>query len=668
MSPLLAAVLLQIGDLPENEWVRVSPREGKPIPRFAYEGSGAYDPARRLWIHQGGHDGIPQGFALFTCEIDTGLWRQRFPNTSPPGACCVDGANVFDPANDRFVRFPGASLGHGWQWSRKVKLKSSPVWLYDPGAGRWTAMRPPPYRAPEKYAKTELGALNAGGTYDPNHEVALSFGGQTSGGGTNNLWVYDAYANLLERLEAADPPPPRDGHGICYDAKNDCLVVFGSQYAGDEQTWIYRYRTNRWEPLALDPHPPAKKQKTYSTIPKMAYDPLHGICLCVTWDDATGRHQTWALDVSARKWTRMNPSREPEPSLSRSRNLGFSAEHNAFLLELVAQDRGPELWAYRYRKAPPPRATPRDVQVVTAPGRATVTWSPVAGASTYQVYRAAASKAWETDYTKVAEVRETKFEDPSVEAGRIYFYRVSADGGPPSFSARTQPRVLLRPIVSVLAADRVEVAWDAHPASDVVGYNIYRGVAGVAAVKKGEPGPWRDNDPEYAEPRVVSVRDITNLARLNAELVAATSFTDTGVDLSKKGPESGDYRWAVYAYVVRAVNRLGVESGPSPYALTIPSEPEHVFLREVDGGAELKWNAAREKGVSGYHVYEVTERQVARITAEPVRGTAYRHAAGKGTKRYCVVAVDALGQEGQPSSPVWYNHRYAGFFDGEWHQ
>ena len=54
-----------------------------------------------------------------------------------------------------------------------------------------------------------------------------------------------------------------------------------------------------------------------------------------------------------------------------------------------------------------------------------------------------------------------------------------------------------------------------------------------------------------------------------------------------------------------------------------------------------------------------------KVTAVMVTVT---HEGGKGVTRYWVVAVDALGQEGQPSSPVWHNQSYKGFFSGEWHQ
>ncbi|KKL12486.1 hypothetical protein LCGC14_2535270, partial [marine sediment metagenome] len=215
---------------PVNKWVKLSPRTGARIPRWQWEGSADYDPQRDLWIHQGGHDGGPQGFATFTMQLDTGLWRQRLCNTYPPGVCCVDASNVFDTANRLFVRFPGGTLGHGWQWSRGVRMKASHVWAYDSGADRWTNMRPGPYAEPAKYSREILGSLNSTGTYDPVHELVVSFAGQTSAGGTAALHVYDAYTNALTKMDAANRPSRRCGSALAYDAARDCLVMFGSQY------------------------------------------------------------------------------------------------------------------------------------------------------------------------------------------------------------------------------------------------------------------------------------------------------------------------------------------------------------------------------------------------------------------------------------------------------
>jgi hypothetical protein len=436
-------------------------------------------------------------------------------------------------------------------------------------------------------------------------------------------------------------------------------VMFGSQYGSDEKTWFYRYAANAWEGLDLDPHPPGKKGKTYSTLPKMAYDSLNGVSLCLTWDDATGQHQTWVLDAAAKKWTAMKPAPEADTSTSRSRNLAYIPEFNVFVLELVGKDRGPEIWTYRYRKGPKPQDAPSGLDVVTDAGKAMLTWK---NSGETRVYRAQADKPWEATFAEIGTSKDGRFQDQNLAAGKTYFYRVGR-----STSVRTQPRVLIKPVVSVLSPDKIEVGWNSHPAKDLAGYNLYRGVVTVQTVKKGSPGAWKDNDPEYADPQIVSVRDITGIVKLNDALLAGTSFTDTTVDLTKKGAESGDYKHAVYAYIVRAVNRLGTESGPSPYALTIPSEVENVLLREKSGGAELKWDASKEKGVAGYLVYEIADQKVARITPEPVKSAPFALTGG-GTKRYCIVAVDAIGQEGQPSSSAWLGKSYKGFFPGEWHQ
>jgi hypothetical protein len=660
---------------PVNEWVKQSPTDKQPAPPFSWEGSGSFDPFSKKWIHFGGHDGIPQGFHLFTYDLESRAWQQRFPPTSPAGVCCIDGANTFDVAHHRFVNFPGGSLGHGYQWSRGVYLRRSPVWLYDPAENAWMNMRPPPYRAAIT-REENIGGLNAGATYHPRHEVSISFGGQGSQGGTSNLHFYDAYTNTLTRITAPNPPSPRDGMGICVDTKNDCLVVFGSQYASDENTYLYRFSSGKWEAHDLKPRPNARRGKTYSTIPRLAYDSSSGICLGLIWDDATGKHETWALDVSKLQWKKMDPPTEPDRSMSRSRNLAFSPELNVFILDLnpaASKGKGSQIWTYRYQSAPAVKqlASPTSVQADSDTRRVALSWTPVKGAAVYRVYRSVGTPPWQPKFQRIASVKESSFVDDRIAAKEPALYTVrsvdekgnESDDSP---RARSAPRVALKPVVSVVAKDRIEVSWNRHPATDIAGYNLYRGVVTVRTVKKGESKPWRDNDSEYTEPRVAEVADITGIVKLNRELLTGLSFTDR-VDLSKRLPESKDYKYAVFAYIVRAVNRLGVESGPSPYALTIPSEPTSVFNREKGALAELKWAANPEKGIAGYHVYKLEGTwNIKRVTTEPIQATTFTHKSAQ--TRYWIVAVDVLGQEGVPSSPVWHQRKYTGFFTGEWHQ
>lgn len=60
------------------------------------------------------------------------------------------------------------------------------------------------------------------------------------------------------------------------------------------------------------------------------------------------------------------------------------------------------------------------------------------------------------------------------------------------------------------------------------------------------------------------------------------------------------------------------------------------------------------------------------LTPEPQTDTTFSdNTAGTKTRRYYIVAVDALGQEGFPSSPVWFQREWQTYytpFIGEWHQ
>ena len=331
--------------------------------------------------------------------------------------------------------------------------------------------------------------------------------------------------------------------GICVDAKSDCIVVFGSQYASDEKAYLFRFATGQWEAHDLKPRPNGKKGKSYSTIPRLAYDSVNGICLGLIWDDATGKHETWSLDVAKLQWTKLDPKTEPEPSMSRSRNLDFSEEHNAFLLDLnpaALKGKSSQIWTYRYRKAAAEErlAAPAQIEAITDVQKVLVRWTEVAGAKEYNVYRAEAKEPWRLALKKIATVSGLALFDGDVVRGKNYFYTVRAvdvnGEGPDSARVRAEPRVLLKPVVSVVAADKIEVTWNAHPAKDIAGYNVYRGVVTVRTVKKGNGTAWKDNDTEYAVPTIFVVNNITGIKKLIKMLLTDTSFADH-LDLSTPG-------------------------------------------------------------------------------------------------------------------------------------
>ena len=83
--------------------------------------------------------------------------------------------------------------------------------------------------------------------------------------------------------------------------------------------------------------------------------------------------------------------------------------------------------------------------------------------------------------------------------------------------------------------------------------------------------------------------------------------------------------------------------------------------------------------LAGYRVYRMEGpkvngpgQTVTRLTAEPIAEPNFTdEKATKDTKRYWIVAVDALGQEGYPSAPTWHWRQFRKYYEpfvGDWHQ
>lgn len=598
-------------DQPPNTWVKRSPLESTPpSPRLGYEGDCVWAGKYKVLLRYGGHNqggGGEQGSEVWTYDPWTARWTLREPNVSPPGVCCAQ-QNVWDPVRGRYLRFPAFSLSHGWQWPREIYLNNDSVWEYDPGTNLWRNRRPLP--APR------LAALRCA-SWDSHEGVVVIFGGEGSQEGT---LTYDPQANTWEWKRTSPQPAFRSGGNMAYDAARRLHILFGAQFSDDPHTWAYDLSRNSWRDLRPESLPPTDRNDAV-----LAYDALHQVIVCLVKitqgkdEDATHRLETWVFDAGRNVWKKMDPPQEPDAGGNRTRVLAFAPEPGRMILENCVQlpgKREQQIWTYRYgdRQGELPDERPRP---------------------------------------------------------------------------RSVPSAVEDVVVSVLAPDWVEISW--KPVEGAGGYRVER--APVEVWSEDQLLRLRSRTPPLEEPSVGAIRRIGAFQRIGETPPEKCVWSDRTVDLSRPASVAGDplqegrfgrdqvdpsgrpYRLGVYAYRVRALGPGG-EGGPSPAVFTIPSMPQWVFSKEDEGACRLKWAANPEKGIRGYRIYRMDGRfdkePISRLTPDPVPRTEFRDpAAGKRTRRYYVVAVDALGQEGHPSSPVWYEREWKRYylpFTGEWHQ
>jgi hypothetical protein len=609
---LLAGDQRSLADQPVNTWVKHTPLEGGPVsPRLGYEGACIWDSRHQLLVRYGGHNqggGGEQGAEVWTFDLRTAEWTLKEPNTSPPGVCC-NAQNVYDPTAGRYIRFPKFSGSHGWQWARELYLNDSSVWTYDLAENRWRNRRPVPEPSMAPYRCA---------AWDSDEQVVVVFGGEGSHEGT---LIYDPGRNEWRWPRPAVEPDPRSGGNMAYDAARKRHVLFGTQFTDDPHTWTYDVAANEWRDMRPETMPPTNENDAVLT-----YDPVHKVVLALvkitTGEDEDARHevQTWAYDTGANEWTRMRPVTEPDAGGNRTRNLVFAPELNLAILEnCISEPREQQVWTYRFADA-------------------------------------------------------------------IAAYE------PPAPPPLRSPPIVEDVVVSVHAADRVEVAWTPPGGAMPAGYHVERAV--VEVWSEDQLVRLKTKTPPLARPSVGAIRRIGAFQLVTREPVAGTSFTDEDVDLTRPKAVEGEplddrelheehvdrggrpYALAVFAYRVRAVDGAGELSGPSPAVFTIPSSPRHVFSREDGDVCELKWAANPEQGIAGYRVYRLDGRwdedPVSRLTSDPIgETTCSDETAGDDSRRYYVVAVDALGQEGFPSSPVWHRREWSAFYEAfveDWHQ
>jgi hypothetical protein len=604
-----------------NTWVKRSPLPGGPRnPMLGYEASFGYDPVGKKIIRWAGHTqsgGHEQLNETWTYDPLTAEFKLLETNTAPPGVCCAQ-QDVFDPVGGRFLRFRSFAGSHGWHWFRENYLSNSSVWSLDPVERKWRDMRPVP--------EPIVTALRCA-SWDAEQQVVVIFGGEGSSEGTV---VYDPYDNTWTWKRPTTQPPFRSGGNMAYDSRRKRHILFGAQFTDDPHTWAYNLAENVWIDLQPKVQPPTKSNDAV-----LAYDAGNDVIVASVKSSANengpGSYETWVYDPNANTWKNMMPKESPPGFGNRRRVMAYVPDLNVIVMEnyvnppqrVAGAEREQQMWTYRYGEP--------------------------------------------KDKLSAAESNVRKEKPPLVEGL----------------------------VASVLTGQKVRLAWHASSAADIVGYHVERAV--VEVLTEDQLVRLRTDTPTLLEPSVGGIRAVGAFQRITTAPIPHPTYDDTAIDLTKPAAieekpiavhrfakeqlyaAGKKYRFGVYAYRVRAVNGKGVESGPSPYVLTIPSAPDNLFSKEAGADCQLKWQRNPEQGIRGYRVYRMESpringpgQKVTRVTEQPVAETSFvDRGIGKEQRRYWVVAVDALGQEGQPSAPTWHNRLFRSYyapFVGEWHQ
>jgi len=517
-------------------------------------------------------------------------------------------------------------VGETWVWSRMVEPKGLPL----------------------------LGNESAA-IFDTHRRKMLLFGGHIGNGGPQFFytWWYDPERNAWEHARPANRPPGaccvRDG---VYDEANRRTYFLGGHaynhgwqwrapnVHGGGTPWAYDAVANTWLPMK----PLVSRRGPPWTAG--VYDREHQVV--VTYG-GEGFYETdvWVYDGYTNTWTRLARQGAGPDFGGHAPPMAYDAAHGKVLLYGCGYGNKSrdELWAYDLRTntwtarndAERPKRVGLPLMVYDLHKQIPVLFVPVAKESL---------KAFSYDWDRNAwaELPATGDPPPShtilvgaydpignhtiLGRGLVYGGQVAAGFRRPEGTyVLRHPRPAAAPVVLAAPVDvRVLTATDGatltwQPVPRAAGYIVYRG-----------SGP--------------------TLTKLNESLLTETTYADRVAV-----PGGGD---ASMRYVVRAVNRLGVESGPSPWATTIPAEPTRVVARTEKGRAVVTWDPSPQKALRGYAVYRVDSgygdaRTIAKRIAGPVNGTRFEDASRSGATscKYYVVAVDALGQEGYASHGAW---------------
>jgi uncharacterized protein (TIGR03437 family) len=195
--------------LATNSWRDISPTANRPLRRCLHHA--AYDPERGLMYLYGGCSSgsgpCPQG-DLWSFDLSTNRWTERTPGNSPPPRQHYGMA--FDEMRGKLVVFGGSGNG-----------LLNDTWEYDPRASSWQSA---PISGALPSARDRHHAV-----YAADRGVVFFFGGSTSAGLTNELWMLGpGFLSDRPLVARAGIVNAFSGEGAGIIAPGEIVSIFGS--------------------------------------------------------------------------------------------------------------------------------------------------------------------------------------------------------------------------------------------------------------------------------------------------------------------------------------------------------------------------------------------------------------------------------------------------------
>lgn len=525
---------------------------------------------------------------------------------------------TFDESTGLVVK----SNGHG---QRCDSPQLGETWLYDPSANTWRESGAPvvPFGMCGTWGLTydranrKVVAMQAeGGHHGWQWERARALRGSTT-------WIFDGVRDQwtpMQPLHRLDGPGLRAFAPLIYLDQPGLVFLHGGAWGGNSprelsgRSWTYDTYANAWQML-----PESKEGPGNCSHQAMCYLPNVNR---VVMGPAQKGGKTWLCDLSTGAWTDARAQGEP-PALHLPMVYDPVSQS---ALAFLAEGHGTAIWQYE----PVSNVWKRiDSPVDISPHHDSV---DVAYDSKNNVFVMDGGHVnWNTDHIAVREVWTYKFKNRPEK------------GKPPSLPApthRAAPPIPDDVVVSVRADSTVQIRWAQSRLPDVRGYHVY-----AAAVETGQ---------RFHHKEVFKGQG--PVERLTPRPITGCDFADT----RKLEPAKGLFNHEIRAYHVKAVNAAGVESGPSATVLTLPGSVGSVTAERLsDGSTRIRWAPAREKEIRGYAVYRMDDFRTplaVRLNPVPVTGCEYIDwSESPKAERQCyyVVAVDALNEEGIPSTGAW---------------